>query len=147
VRVALCSDEPYAVHDTIRQELENRGHVVVPFGAVRSGREEPWADAAEEAAREVASGHCDQGVFLCWTGTGICMAANKVRGIRAALCVDAATASGARVWNHANVLCLSNRLLSPDLAREILASWLETDPGDKGRQGVTRLQEVEARNR
>jgi ribose 5-phosphate isomerase B len=145
MRVALCSDEPYPVHAIVRALLEERGHEVVPFGAVADGKEAPWAEVAEVAALEVASGACDEGVFFCWTGTGISMAANKVPGIRAALCGDPGTAAAARVWNHANVICLSNRLLSGDMAREILAAWLDTEPGDRGADGVARLRRVEAR--
>lgn len=147
MRIALCSDEPYPVHAIVRGLLEERGHQVVPFGAVKTGGEEPWADVAEEAALAVASGACDEGIFFCWTGTGISIAANKVPGVRAALCTDAATAAGARVWNHANVLCLSNRLLSGDVAKEIVAAWLDTVPGDRGAAGVERLRAVEARQR
>ena len=146
MRIAVCSDEPYAVHGVIEAELARRGHEVVRFGSLASGREEPWADVAERAALAVARGECEEGVFLCWTGTGISMAANKVPGIRAALCGDPGTAAGARVWNHANVLCLSNRTLSPDMAKEILAAWLDTDPGKQGDAGVARLAEVEARH-
>ncbi|MEZ4237863.1 MAG: RpiB/LacA/LacB family sugar-phosphate isomerase [Myxococcota bacterium] len=147
MRIALASDEPYPVHQVARAVLEARGHEVVPFGAVATGAEAPWAAVAEEAARAVASGACDEGVLLCWTGTGICMAANKVPGIRAALCTDAATAAGARTWNHANVLCLSNRLLSGDVCKEILAAWLDTAPGEAGRDGVTTLTAIDARYR
>lgn len=147
MRIALCSDEPYPVHAIVRALLERRGHEVALFGAVATGKDEPWADAAEQAALAVASGACAEGIFFCWTGTGISMAANKVPGIRAALCTDAATAAGARVWNHANVLCLSNRLLSQDVAREIVETWLDTVPGDQGARGVERLREVEARHR
>lgn len=147
MRIAVCSDEPYPVHHVVIAELERRGHVVVRFGAVASGVEEPWAEVAESAAVAVASGECDEGVFFCWTGTGISMAANKVAGIRAALCGDPGTAAGARVWNHANVLCLSNRTLSRDMAKEILAAWLDTEPGDRGSAGVAALAAVEARHR
>jgi ribose 5-phosphate isomerase B len=147
MRIAVCSDEPYPVHATVRALLTGRGHEVVPFGAVATGREAPWAQVAEEAALAVASGACAEGIFFCWTGTGISMAANKVAGIRAALSTDAATAAGARVWNHANVLCLSNRLCSDDLAKEIVAAWLDTDPGDKGAAGVEQLSAVDARHR
>ena len=147
MRVALCSDEPYPVHATIRAQIEARGHEVVPFGAVASGREEPWATVAEAAAVAVASGACDEGVFACWTGTGITMAANKVAGIRAALCGDPGTAAGARVWNHANVLCLSNRTLSDDMAKEILAAWFDTDAGDRGTKGVMDLARIDERHR
>ncbi|HYU14914.1 MAG TPA: RpiB/LacA/LacB family sugar-phosphate isomerase, partial [Candidatus Acidoferrum sp.] len=80
MRIALCSDESYPVHATVRRWLEERGHEVVPFGAVATGAETPWARTAEEAAEAVASGACDQGIFFCWTGTGISMAANKVAG-------------------------------------------------------------------
>jgi ribose 5-phosphate isomerase B len=147
MRVALTSDEPYAVHAIVRALLEGRGHEVVPFGAIADGEEAPWADTAEEAALAVASGACDEGIFFCWTGTGISIAANKVPGIRAALCTDAGTAAGARAWNHANVLCLSNRLLSPDMAKEIVTAWLDTERGPQGDDGVARLARVEARHR
>jgi len=147
VRIAFCSDEPYPVHQVIRDELQRRGHEVLAFGAPASGKEEPWAAVAEQAARAVASGTCDQGIFLCWSGTGISMAANKVAGIRAALCTDPKTAEAARVWNHANVLCLSNRLLSGDVAKEILAAWFDTGPGEEGAAGVALLREVDERHR
>lgn len=145
MRVALVSDEPYPVHAVVREELARRGHEAVPFGAIATGAEVPWADAAEEAARAVAAGDCDEGVFFCWTGTGISIAANKVPGVRAALCGDPPTAAAARVWNHANVLCLSNRTLSNDVAKEILAAWFDTRPGDRGTEGVRRLAAVDAR--
>jgi len=147
MRIALCSDEPYPVHQVIADEVRRRGHEVVPFGAVASAHDEPWAEVAEQAALAVRRGDCDEGIFLCWTGTGISIAANKVEGIRAALCADPPTAAGARVWNHANVLCLSNRTLSRDVAKEILAAWFETPPGDKGSAGVARLAEVDDRHR
>ena len=146
MRIAVASDEPYPVHETLVRALERRGHEVVRMGSVKTGAEGPWAEIAEEAARAVADGRCDEAVVCCWTGTGASMASNKVPGIRAALCVDAQTAAGARIWNHANVLCLSNRLLTADLAEEIVASWLETDPGDKGTAGVEKLAEVESRS-
>lgn len=147
LRIALASDEPYPVHATITRVLEDRGHTVVRFGACASGAEEPWPDVAERAAEAVATGACDEGVLLCWSGTGISIAANKVAGVRAALCADPGAAAAARVWNHANVLCLSNRTLSEDMAKEILAAWLDTEPGDRGADGVARLAAVDARHR
>jgi ribose 5-phosphate isomerase B len=146
MRVALCSDEPYPVHNTVRVWLEESGHEVVPFGSVETGAETAWALAAEAAAEAVARGECEQGVFFCWTGTGISIAANKVAGVRAALCSDPGQAAGARVWNHANVLCLSNRTLADDLAKEILAAWFGTQPDDRGSAGVAELARVESRH-
>ena len=147
MRIAVCSDEPYPVHATVRRWLEEHGHEIVPFGSVKSGAEVPWAQAAEEAAQAVATGRCDEGIFFCWTGTGISIAANKVAGVRAALCSDPGQAAAARVWNHANVLCLSNRSLSDDMAKEMLGAWFETERGDRGRAGVELLAEVDARHR
>jgi ribose 5-phosphate isomerase B len=147
MRIALCSDEPYPVHAVVRELLERRGHEVVAFGSVSSGAECAWAEVSEAAAIAVASGACDEGIFFCWTGTGVSIAANKVPGIRAALCVDAVTAGAARVWNHANVLCLSNRLCSTDLAKEIVDAWFMTELGEKGRAGVDALRGVDARHR
>lgn len=147
MRIAVCSDEPYPVHAAVVRELERRGHVVARFGAVASGQEEPWPAVAEAAALAVAQGECDEGVFFCWSGTGITMAANKVAGVRAALCHDAITAGAARTWNHANVLCLSNRMVSDDVAKEILAAWFETAYGAEGRDGVRLLDELDNRHR
>ena len=143
--IALCSDEVYPVHAHVQQELRRRGHDIRTFGALESGTETPWALCAEAAARAVASGACREGIFFCWSGTGICMAANKVRGIRAALCTDAGTVLAARRWNHANVLCLSNRLLSEDLAREFLDAWFGEFPTEVGAAGVRELRGVEER--
>lgn len=147
VKIALGSDEPYAVHAVLREEIERRGHQVVPFGAVASQREEPFVGVAEQATLAVTRGECDEAVLMCWTGTGVSIAANKLPGIRAALCTDPGTAAGARVWNHANVLCLSNRTLSPDMAKEILTAWFETEPGERGAAGVAELGDVDARHR
>ncbi|MEO0603936.1 MAG: RpiB/LacA/LacB family sugar-phosphate isomerase [Myxococcota bacterium] len=141
----VCSDEPYPVHATVVALLEERGHEVVRMGAVADGQDAPYGSLAEAAALRIVQGDCDEGVFFCWTGTGISIAANKVPGIRAALCGDAQTASGARVWNHANVLCLSNRTVSGDIAKEIVEAWLDTAPGSQGAEAVRDLLEVEGR--
>ena len=145
MRIAVCSDEPYPVHATILAELEARGHECVAFGAFQTGAEVAWPSVAEQAARAIVEGDCTEGVFLCWSGTGISMAANKLPGIRAALCFDPGTVQAARIWNHANVLCLSNRLLSDDLAKEMLAVWFETSPDERGAGGVALMQSLDER--
>jgi ribose 5-phosphate isomerase B len=147
MRIAVCSDEPYPVHATVRRWLEENGHEVVPFGAVKTGAEVPWPTTAEEAAQAVVRGDCDEGIFCCWSGTGISMAANKVAGVRAALCTDPGQAAAARIWNHANVLCLSNRTLSDDMAKEMLRVWFETDAGDRGSSGVELLTQLDQKHR
>jgi ribose 5-phosphate isomerase B len=146
MRIALCSDERYPIHQLVSDVVRGLGHEVMLSGALAGGREQPWAEVAERAALDLVEGRCDEGIFFCWSGTGISMAANKVAGIRAALCVDAQTATAARVWNHANVLCLSNRLLSEDVAKEILSAWFAPYDAAQGAAGVEALRAVEARS-
>ena len=87
----------------------------------------------------VAGGESDSGVLFCWTGTGASIAANKVAGVRAALCTDAATAAGARRWNDANVLVLSLRLTSPTVASEMLDAWFTTAPDPSEAENIAKL--------
>jgi ribose 5-phosphate isomerase B len=123
MRIAVSADEQVGVAGLLVSELESRGHEVIPHGALTDTERDDWAWASEAAARDVASGEADQAVVACWTGTGASIAANKVQGIRAALCADAETARGARRWNDANVLALSLRLTSAPQLTEILDGW------------------------
>jgi ribose 5-phosphate isomerase B len=122
VRVAFGTDEQTGLTDAIVTLLADRGHEV---DVVALG--DPWPDAGRLVGEAVGAGSCDAGVVCCWTGTGVSMAANKVSGVRAALCTDAATASGARRWNDANVLALSLRLTSEAVADEILGAFFSTE--------------------
>jgi ribose 5-phosphate isomerase B len=119
--------------DVVIDELRRRGHEVELFGPL-CGENALWPDVAQQVAERVVCGDADEGILFCWTGTGVSIAANKVPGIRAALCHDAETAKGARLWNRANVLCLSLRATSEVVAKEILDAWfatpLGTDPVD-----------------
>ena len=114
--------------EAVVEELRGRGHEPVLHGALKPGERADWAWASEAAARAVADGRADQGIVCCWTGTGASIAANKVAGVRAALCADAETARGARRWNDANVLALSLRLTSAPLLTEILDGWFAGEP-------------------
>ena len=123
MRIALGADDSTRIVDAIFELLTSGGHQVTRFGKA-AGQDEPWAATGQRVAESVATGQHDLGIVCCWTGTGISMAANKVPGARAALCVDAETARGARRWNDANVLALSLRLTSEEIAKEILVAWL-----------------------
>jgi len=125
MRIGIGSDLRTHLTDFVAGELRKRGHTLEESGAL-SGEDTPWPLAAREVAEAVASGRCDQGILFCWTGTGVSLAANKVRGIRAALCHDAETAKGARKWNDANVLAMSLRSTSEQVAAEILEAWFGT---------------------
>ncbi|MDP7039365.1 MAG: RpiB/LacA/LacB family sugar-phosphate isomerase [Myxococcota bacterium] len=145
MKIAICSDEPYPIHDAVVAFVEGLGHEVVRYGSLIDGREQDWVATADEAAQAIQQGSCDEGIFFCWTGTGITMAANKVRGIRAALCIDPETAQGARIWNHANVIGLSNRLTTKERALEILEAWFTTkDEEGKGNAAQEALLQLEA---
>jgi len=125
MRIAMGYDEQTHLIDTIRKDLEKRGFEVLVFAPMQDEKT-AWPRVAREAAEAVAFDKADEGILLCWTGTGVSMAANKVPGIRAALCEDAETARGARLWNNANVLCISIRRTSETMAAEILDKWFDT---------------------
>jgi ribose 5-phosphate isomerase B len=146
MRVSVAADELTGVAAALLVELERRGHHPILHGAYAGDERADWAWASEAAARDVADGRADQAIVACWTGTGASIAANKVPGIRAALCGDAATAEGARRWNDANVLALSLRLTSPAELDEILDAWFagvsSEERGDV--DNVAHLGEIES---
>ncbi len=117
------------VAQVVVDELQKMGHAVQCFGALVA-EPAPWPKVALEVAEKVASGEFDQAVLFCWTGTGISLAANKVKGIRAALCHDAETAAGARKWNDANILCMGLRATSETVAKEMLQAWFSNGPSE-----------------
>ena len=125
--MAIGSDEKTRVTEVVTEYLQSKGIEVEPLGAL-TGQPMDWADAARAVGERVASGAADQGVLFCWTGTGTTIAANKVPGIRAALCHDAETARGARRWNDANIVVMSLRATPEAVAREICDAWLEGKP-------------------
>ncbi|MFB6554371.1 RpiB/LacA/LacB family sugar-phosphate isomerase [Streptomyces sp. NPDC056405] len=145
MRISVSSDMDEPVARLLVEELRGRGHEVLAHGALRPGADSQWAVCSERAAREVADGTADQAVVCCWTGTGASIAANKVPGVRAALCADAYTADGARRWNDANVLALSLRLTSAPLLREILDAWFAGEPGEdaEDRANVTHVERLD----
>ena len=131
MRVAVAADERTGVAEAVVEELRRRGHEPVVHGALSDEERDDWAWASEAAARDVADGRADQGIVCCWNGTGALIAANKVAGVRAALCADAETARGARKWNDANVLAISLRTTSTALLDEILDAWFSERPSDE----------------
>jgi ribose 5-phosphate isomerase B len=146
MRIAIAADERTGVADAVVEEVRRRGHEPLLHGALSESERDDWAWASEAAARDVATGRAEQGIVCCWTGTGASIAANKVAGVRAALCGDAATADGARRWNDANVLALSLRATSAAVLEEILDAWFagvpSTDADD--RANVAHLEAIPA---
>jgi ribose 5-phosphate isomerase B len=144
MRIAVAADERAGIADVVVDELRRRGHEPIPHGALSDAERDDWAWASEAAARDVAEGRAEQAVVCCWTGTGASIAANKVAGIRAALCGDGPTAAGARRWNDANVLALSLRATSEAGLSEILDAWFEAGPSTDAddRANVEHLDEI-----
>jgi ribose 5-phosphate isomerase B len=142
MKIAVGSDERTHLTDFVVEELEKKGIDLELHGPL-SGEPIQWAEVAERVAERVADKACDQGILFCWTGTGVSMAANKVPGIRAALCADAETARGARKWNDANVLAMSLRLTSPVVAKEILEAWFSTAPEKEEIPNIERVTAIE----
>lgn len=129
MKIAVGSDMKTHVTEVVINTLQEMGHDVHTFGALTEPKA-MWSKVAVEVAEQVADGHFDQAVLFCWTGTGISLAANKVKGIRAALCHDAITAEGARKWNDANILAMSLRTVSEQVAKEMLEAWFRTSPSE-----------------
>ena len=150
MKIALGSDEANALTHFLIEEVEKRGHSIVLRGSIDPADPDvDWPLTSSHVAELVAHGEVDEGIVCCWTGTGASIAANKVPGIRAALCHDAETARGARLWNHANVLALSLRATSLPIAKEILDAWFNTSvtdgeaQSDWNRQQIERVKQIE----
>ena len=140
MRLAVGSDERTSLTDAVVAELQRRNMAVELYGALAPEQDSRWPRVAER----VASGACEQGVLLCWTGTGVSIAANKMPGVRAALCNDGETARGAHAYNDANVLCLSLRLTSETVAQEILEQWFSTGVDETERENIQEIEALDA---
>jgi len=137
--MAVGSDERTHVTDAVVDHLRGVGIDVELHGPL-DDQPLDWVDVGRAVGERVASGACQQGVLFCWTGTGVSIAANKVAGVRAALCADAETAKGARRWNDANVLAMSLRSTPEAVAKEIVDAWLETRPDDAEQPTIAKVE-------
>lgn len=141
MKIVVGSDEKTHLTKLVVGELKKRGYKVILCGALVKPKA-LWPDVAVEVAKKIASGECDEGILFCWTGTGVTIAANKIPGIRAALCADAETAKGARLFNHANVLVMSLRLTSEQVAKEILDAWFSSE-FSKEKEDIKCVEKIE----
>ncbi len=144
MKISVSTDERTHLVDAILEELRRRGHEVAYFGP-EAGAESDWPEVTTQAVERVARHEADEAIVMCWTGTGCTISANKVPGIRAALCADAETAKGARIWNHANVLALSLRATPEAVAQEILDAWFVTpvSTDEWNLRQMQRIREIE----
>jgi len=146
MRIAVGSDEKNSLTYEVIQELRKRDIDVELFGPLADQNLE-WTEVAEQVAERVSEKKCDQGILFCSTGTGVSIAANKVPGIRAALCTDSKTAAGARMWNDANILAMSLRLISHSVAKEILDAWFQSEPDPSERENIEKVAVIESKYR
>ncbi len=147
MRISVSSDEYTNLVNVVLQELDKLGHDVFYIGP-EEGESADWPEVTIRAVQSVVNKTADEAVVMCWTGTGASIAANKIQGIRAALCHDAETAKGARTWNHANVLALSLRATSEAVVKEILDAWFNT-PYSEDEWNLTqieRIKDIEKKN-
>ncbi|MEM3980796.1 MAG: RpiB/LacA/LacB family sugar-phosphate isomerase [Ignisphaera sp.] len=147
-RIAVGADDLYSVVDFVVEYLRSKGYEIIPVGAVKTRSPTPWPSVGYEVGKLVATGVADWGIAICYTGTGVSIAANKVKGVRAAICNDAETAKGARLWNDANVLVLSGRLVTNYLAKEIIDAWLSVlKPDESELNNIELLNNIDASER
>ena len=142
MKIAVGSDEKTHLTDFVIDELSSRGFDIELHGPLNN-EDIQWTDVAHKVAERVKDGSCEQAILFCWTGTGVAIAANKVPGIRAALCTDAQTAEGARKWNDANILTMSLRGTSPIVAKEILDSWFSSSAEEEEKLNISKVSEIE----
>lgn len=148
MRVVIGSDDLYACAREALDYLKKKGLEVLARGSLETGKPEPWPDVAYEVALAVSRGEADFGILVCYTGTGVSIVANKVPGIRAALCNDPETARGARLWNDANILAMSGRLVTDILVREIIDAWLSVkEPDSSEIPNIMKLKKIDEEHR
>jgi len=144
MKLAIGSDEKSHLTQSVIEALKERGHDLLLIGPLDDDNLS-WPQVARAVAEAVVSGKAEEGILFCWTGTGVSIAASKVPGIRAALCADSETARGARLWNDANVLCLSLRRLSEAVTEEIIEAWFSTayEPNPEDDACMAQIKEIE----
>ena len=129
MKLVIASDHAgFALKEEVRAYLTKAGHEIVDLGAFRCEPQDDYPDFAERVGEAIKAGEAPRGILICGSGVGVSIAANKVPGVRAALCGDAETAAGARTWNDANVLALSLRATSIPIAKAMLDAWFGAAP-------------------
>ena len=147
MKIALASDHAgFDLKSAVAAHLERRGIACADFGC-GPGEIVDYVDYAARAAECVAAGACDRAILFCGTGIGMALAANKVRGVRAAVCWDLFTASVSRRHNDANCLALGGRVLTAEQAAAIVDAWLEAPfEGGRHERRVNKVRALESAN-
>jgi ribose 5-phosphate isomerase B len=127
MRIAIgCDEAAVGLTNVIRQQLEEKNIELKDFGVFTEDKVD-YPDIGVKVAESVAAGECERGILICGTGIGMCITANKVPGVRAALCHDTYSAERARKSNDAQVITMGARVIGPELAKSIINVWLESE--------------------
>lgn len=141
MKIVVASDERTKLTDFVLDYLKSLGHELVLLGTLGEAISDRWVEIGKEAALMVAEGEVERGVLFCWSGTGICMAANRIKGARAALCWNAEIARLARKWDDANILCIALVNTNEDVAKEMINVFFKTEFNEEGLNEVHKLDE------
>lgn len=146
MKIVIASDHGgYDLKELIKENLTNKGYDINDLGTYSKDSVD-YPEYGKKAAEAVASGEADKGIVVCGTGIGISISANKVKGIRCALCSDVYSAKMARAHNNSNMIALGGRVVGVDLAIEIVNAWLETKfDGGRHLRRVNKIMEIEGR--
>lgn len=146
MKIAIGSDHGgFQLKETVKAYLNENGYDIEDLGCF-SGESVDYPDFALKVAEKVASGEFEKGILMCGTGIGISISANKVKGIRAALCHDHLTASLAARHNNANILCMGGRTTGPETAKDIVDAWLNTPfEGGRHKRRLAKITEMECK--
>ncbi|MCL2701999.1 MAG: ribose 5-phosphate isomerase B [Defluviitaleaceae bacterium] len=150
MRIALgCDHTALDMKRFVKAHLEKKGLDVELFIPDENDENHDYPVFAERVANAVGNGACDAGVLICGTGAGMCIAANKVNGVRAVNCSEAFTARLAKEHNNTNVICLGARVIAPEMAVMIVDAWLDARFEDGGRHArrVALFGDIERNNR
>ena len=138
-----CDHGAFNLKNAVKKYLEERGQKVKDFGIYEEGRVD-YPDIAEVVCKSIVSGECEKGILLCGTGIGISIAANKIKGIRAAVCNEVYCAKMAKCHNNANVITLGGRVVGEDVALEIVSAWLDSEfMGGRHQERINKITNLE----
>lgn len=141
VKLVVASDERTKLTDFILDYLKSQGHQLILLGTLGDASFDKWVEIGRKSALMVAAGEAEKGILFCWSGTGICMAANRIKGARAALCWTKEIARLARKWDDANILCMALVDTKEEVAKEMIDAFLSTEFNEEGLDEAHKLDE------
>lgn len=141
MKIVVASDERTKLTDFVVDWLKSQGHTLILLGVLGDSINDRWVEIGKKTGLLVSEGKVERGILFCWSGTGICMAANRIKGARAALCWDRQIARLARKWDNANILCLALVSIKEDEAKEIIDTFLSSPFDEEGFNEAYKLDE------